>query len=964
MKTSLHLFISVLFLLCPFFTVDLDANPEFASSQVSIECSTPADAALMPDMDNPCYPPDWTYTSNITQTSATWQWQGVPGATSYTIQWRYPNGNWYNLPGYCYQTWISVTNMNPCTSYEWRVRANCSYGYYSSWCYPYPFTTLCNYCSYPDWLSCYNITSNSATWKWEGVYGAQYYAIQWHYPGGPWYDLPGGPFYGTWVNVNHLNPCTTYEWRVKSYCQYGGWSNWCYPYNFTTTCYSCSVPTGLITKDIGDTKATLKWSPVYGANSYSVQIRDQWGNWYDVWGSPTTGTWITVGNLSPCKTYEWRVKANCYNESGSYWSKPKQFTTTCGNGCYAPQWVYTNGITSTSGSLHWAPVNGADAYVVEWRLPGGSWNPLQGGPWTNNWAELTGLLPNTTYEWHVKSHCYNGNYSDWSSVTYFNTLGNTCGLPFFRYTFPVTDSTATFNWSSVAGALNYTVQIRLNNSPWTDVGGSPTTDTSITAIGLLPNMQYEWRMQVNCSNGAYSNWLSAIKFTTGTPQGCNTPGGLFTDSLTLTSATLNWVAVPGALTYSVEIKLLPSGSWNPVLGSPVDTTTIKVDGLSPYTAYEWRVRANCAGDVHSFWSGAVQFTTNDVPPCPAPSNLTEDSIAETTTILQWSPVSSAQVYQVQIRLPNGTWVDIGLVVGDTSLLATGLTPNTTYEWRVRAKCDSNFFSNWSLTASFTTIGTNPGNDECAGAIVLAVNAECETTFASNVGATASVPPPAGGCSSNGYRDVWFKFTMPDVPDPTVTIRTTAGSLANAVMEVYTGTDCNIQSIIACEDNNDNGNGSSMPVINLTGIPNATIWVRVWGIDGSTGTFTICVFSYISFNYTGVTDTEVPDEGMPIVVPDEVSPNTMDLVEQPEVLISPNPVSDELNVRVLQTDESRVTGLRMMDPSGKMIFSTAIAPVDEQQFHYNLDVSNLEPGLYVLLVQKTGSLIAEKVMVVR
>jgi hypothetical protein len=1057
MKTSLLKFFTVLLVL--FSPLGgLKASPEFASNIAPIECTNVADDLLMPYMDNPCYPPDWHYTSGITQYSAIFQWESVYGAYGYSIQWRYPNGSWYDVPGTCYDTWINVSSFQPCSSYEWRVRSHCGSGYYSSWCYPVYFTTLCNncpkpystyttnvtensaslhwsevwgaqsytvqiqwpggswttlsgspcqdtwlnvyglepgtsydwrvrancgysnysdwaygwfstsesnYCNYPPWLNCYNITEYSATWKWASVYGADYYAIQWRYPGGSWYDLSGGPFYGTWCNVTHMSPCTTYEWRVKSYCHYGGWSYWSYHNTFTTSCHSsCPVPSGLITKDIGDTKATFKWSPVYGASNYSVQLKDQWGNWYDIPGSPTSGTWITVYNLSPCKTYEWRVRANCHYDSHSYWSKSKHFTTTCGNGCRAPEWVYTNGISNTFASLHWAPVSGVDYYVVEWRQTGGTFAELQGGPFTNTWADLTGLTPSTSYEWRVKSHCITGVFSDWSSVTSFTTLGNSCGIPFFRYTLPITDSTATFNWSPVNGALNYTVQIRLPGGAWQDVPGSPTTATSITATGLVPNTQYEWRMQVNCNNGAYSPWLSAITFYTGTSSGCATPSSLSTDSLTLTSAILNWDSVPGAETYSVEIRLSPSGAWNPVVGSPVDTNTILVDGLTPFTAYEWRVRANCTGGLHSFWSGAVQFTTTDQPPCPIPGNLAADSITETTAILHWSPVPTAQVYQVQIRFPNGPWIDAGDVIGDTTLLASGLTPNTTYEWRVRAKCDSNMFSNWSSVATFNTTGTLPINDDCASATLLTVETGCVNTFASNAGTTASIPPPVGGCESNDYKDVWFKFTMPDTTNPTVTIRTTAGSLANAVMEVYSGTECSVLSLIACEDNNDNGNGSAMPVINLTGTPSTTIWVRVWGHNGTTGTFTICVFNYISLNYNEFPDDGNPEVGEPLVAPEEASPKEMELNDEAEILISPNPASDQLNIMVRQTDERRVIGLSMIDLSGKRISSQDMEPVAESEFRYSMDVSNLEPGMYVLQVLTTSGMMTEKVSVIK
>jgi len=981
MKSSRLLFFFMLFVLCTWQTGHLKANPVVASTPIDIDCSYPATDALMPDVDNPCYPPDWTNTTYITQSSCTWQWQACYGAYSYTIQWRYPNGSWYNMPGDCYQTWMNVNNLQPCTAYEWRVRANCSSGYYSSWCYPYNFSTLCNsYCPSPGWLSCYNITDYSATWKWEACNGADYYSVQWCYPGGQWYDLAGGPFYGTWVNVTNLVPCTTYQWRVKSHC-YNGWSyNWCNPYVFTTQCHpSCSPPYSLYTIDISDTKATLKWSSVYGANSYSVQIRDIYGQWYDVPGSPTTGLWIKVTNLTPCKTYEWRVRANCgYYESNSYWSKAKSFTTSCTYSCHAPQWIYTNGITANSASLHWDAVNGVDYYVVEWRLSGGTWTELP-GPWTGTSADLHGLQSNKTYEWHVKSHCNDGHFSDWSSTTYFNTPGSTCGLPFYRYTLPITDSTATFNWSSVTGALNYTVQYRELNGAWQNVPNSPTADTSITLSGLMPNTTYEWQMQVNCNNGSYSDWLSAIKFTTGSSNGCNTPGSLATDSVTLTSATLTWAAVAGAETYSVEIRELPGGAWTAVDGSPVDTNFIAVDSLTSFTSYEWRVRANCAGGLHSFWSAGIQFTTTDASPCQSPTNLSSDSLTETSASLHWSPVADAQVYQVQIRLLNGNWIDAGTVIGDTSLVVTGLTPNTAYEWRVRAKCDSNFFSNWSSAGMFTTTGTNAGNDECVNAQVLTVDAVCNETFGSNMGATDSQPPPAGGCSTNGYQDVWFKFTMPDVQNPTVTIRTLEGSLKNAVMEVYTGADCAFQSVITCEDDNENGNGSLMPVINLTGTPNATVWVRIWGKDGEKGTFTICVLNYLTYDYQGGLNTDSPMEGIPVVVPDIAGPNTevshvgvptaeasteVDVKDQPQVVISPNPVSEQLNVSVRQTSASQVIGLRMMDLSGKIVLNQDIAPKVESQFNYHVDVSTFVPGIYMMQVQTTSGVVVEKVMVVR
>jgi hypothetical protein len=94
--------------------------------------------------------------------------------------------------------------------------------------------------------------------------------------------------------------------------------------------------------------------------------------------------------------------------------------------------------------------------------------------------------------------------------------------------------------------------------------------------------------------------------------------------------------------------------------------------------------------------------------------------------------------------------------------------------------------------------------------------------------------------------------MPNVSNPQVTVRTTAGTLDDAVMETYYSwsSDCASMNYIVCEDDNTNGNGSLMPVINLQGGAGATIWVRVWGYGGATGTFSICVLNYYTPNVGG------------------------------------------------------------------------------------------------------------------
>ena len=130
------------------------------------------------------------------------------------------------------------------------------------------------------------------------------------------------------------------------------------------------------------------------------------------------------------------------------------------------------------------------------------------------------------------------------------------------------------------------------------------------------------------------------------------------------------------------------------------------------------------------------------------------------------------------------------------------------------------------------------NNECANAIDLFVFPGCFTQSFSNVGATNSTTTPNPTCGYNGTaRDVWFRFTVP--ASGVVIIRSTAFTLTDAAMQVYSGT-CGALSLVECDD--DDGPGL-MPMIDRRCLqlnPGQTYYLRFWGYNGSSGTFGLCV----------------------------------------------------------------------------------------------------------------------------
>jgi hypothetical protein len=101
----------------------------------------------------------------------------------------------------------------------------------------------------------------------------------------------------------------------------------------TITNTTIATPTGLTTTNITATTATFSWNAVAGAANYTILGRKVGTtNWTTV--GPVNGTSKNIqSQITACKTYEWKVRANCVDGvTSSAYSNTVQFTTTgCGS---------------------------------------------------------------------------------------------------------------------------------------------------------------------------------------------------------------------------------------------------------------------------------------------------------------------------------------------------------------------------------------------------------------------------------------------------------------------------------------------------------------------------------------------------------------------------------------------------------------------------------------------------------
>ena len=165
-----------------------------------------------------CSAPTGLSTTGITATAALAKWNAVSGASSYNVDYKASSWTyWITIANGTTSLQWSLMGMEPTTSYQWRVSANCTSGM-SSYTET-QFTTLATgSCSAPGGLSASNIASTTATLNWNAVNGAFAYTVEYKpVSSGSWLYATSGTN-GLYVNLYSLSANTTYDWRVYSNC--------------------------------------------------------------------------------------------------------------------------------------------------------------------------------------------------------------------------------------------------------------------------------------------------------------------------------------------------------------------------------------------------------------------------------------------------------------------------------------------------------------------------------------------------------------------------------------------------------------------------------------------------------------------------------------------------------------------------------------------------------------------------
>jgi hypothetical protein len=302
-----------------------------------------------------CSSPTGLSTTGITTSSATANWSPVSGAISYDVYYKLAaSSSWINIANGTTSLSWDLLGMAAGTLFDWRVRANCASG--SSQYVQASFSTLSEAlsCNPPTGISTSGITSSAATANWSAVSGAVSYNVDYKLStSSSWINIANGTTSLSWSLLG-IQESTSYDWRVRANCASGN-SSYSQTQFTTQAPGSCNAPGGLSTSNITSNTATVNWSSVSGAFSYTVEYKPTSSGTWITAASATYSTSVNLYSLSAATTYDWRVKSNCsLSESSNY--STAQFATSGStspptSGCPGPYDVSTNGTISGAAAI-------------------------------------------------------------------------------------------------------------------------------------------------------------------------------------------------------------------------------------------------------------------------------------------------------------------------------------------------------------------------------------------------------------------------------------------------------------------------------------------------------------------------------------------------------------------------------------------------------------------------------------
>lgn len=413
----------------------------------------------------------------------------------------------------------------------------------------------------------------------------------------------------------------------------------------------------------------------------------------------TSITTITI----PCVSTRYLSRFFNFSNSTSYTYYRINFPSRCGGDsemqvaevqlyanqiCIPPSNLSATNISTTNADLGWNENGSATSWQIEWGLNGfsqGTGNLMI----ATNPQNIGTLTASNTYDFYVRAICGPGDTSIWVGPYTFNTPCSTI-TPSYLQDFNTFVPTC---WDVADDGTPGTGPSNFGSSDWYDASyinaGGPS---NAVVINLYSTGKEDWLLSpiFDLSAGGWELAITAAVTEYGYTNFINMGSDDTVQVLISTDGGTTWSAI-----YTWDVNNQPNEFG--------DSYTID---LSAYT-----------GNNTQFAIWATEGTVNDpedyeffindfeirVPPtCPAPKNLFATNLTGSSAELGWLEVGSATNWQIEWDVTGFTPGTGNLMFATNTQTINSLTPESTYQFYVRAICGPGDTSVWKGPFTFNT----------------------------------------------------------------------------------------------------------------------------------------------------------------------------------------------------------------------------------------------------------------------
>jgi hypothetical protein len=445
-----------------------------------------------------------------------------------------------------------------------------------------------------------------------------------------------------------------------------------------------------------DSTPTFGWEAVPSANLYRLVVRQDFGNFLEVYRQNSlTGTVHTLPFSLPLGRYTFSVVAVNTAAAGSGQAdaiSSRSLETTFS--VVTPPIVL--GVQGTSGpvlttfltrpTVLWTnppeTTSAARSQLQLFRMDGPNKVLVAS---QSNIVGTSMMMPTLglgTYVVRVRttSSADPATGSDWSIERTFRV---TVAPKPIGPTGSVTDSTPTLNWAGVTGGQTYQVEVIRLPGNVVAAGQSGLNALNYTVPSSLPIGRYQFRVQARSAFGELSSWSDTMDF-----QIVSGPTLLGPASSTFnTRPSFSWTNMSGTVGGTESVVPVYDFRLDVVLPNNVVQANFRTaSGLTspsytlptalPVGRYRAMVLARTS-DTTSNYSNIVEFYVGGNPVVNAIGSTTD-----TTPTISWRPVDGASGYQIFIALDSNPTVPVVQQLGIGSLSYTPTVPLAKGKYRV------------------------------------------------------------------------------------------------------------------------------------------------------------------------------------------------------------------------------------------------------------------------------------------